>query len=61
MKDELGGKITTELTELRAKTYRYKKVKGTKFCVKKENFNFKYCSEATQLKNRTNQLKKKCT
>ena len=45
MKDELGGKIMTELAALRPKTYSYliddskndKKAKGTKKCVTKIN------------------------
>ena len=44
MKDELGGKIMTELVALRPKTYSYlmdngnsdKKAKGTKKCVIKQ-------------------------
>ena len=64
MKDELGGKI-----RIRAKTYSYligdssedKKAKGPKKCVikRKRNFeNYKNCSEATQLENKINYLKK---
>ena len=48
MKDELGGKITTEFVTLRPKTYSYltddgkenKKVKGTKKCVIKKMIKF---------------------
>ena len=48
MKDELGGKIMTELVALRAKTYSYlmddnievKKGKGTKKCVIKRILKF---------------------
>ena len=48
MKDELGGKITTEFVTLRPKTYSYltddgkedKKVKGTKKCIIKKMIKF---------------------
>ena len=48
-KDELGGKIITEVVALRPKTYAYltddgsnhKKVKGTKMCVIKQKLMFK--------------------
>ena len=48
MKDELGGKITTEFVALRPKTYSYltddckedKKAKGTKKCVIKRRLEF---------------------
>ena len=48
MKDELGGKIMTELAALRPKTYSYlmddgnsdKKAKGTKRCVIKKILKF---------------------
>ena len=48
MKDELGGKITTEFVALRANTYSYltddckedKKAKGTKKCVMKRRLKF---------------------
>ena len=48
MKDELGGKITTEFVALRPKTYSYltndceedKKAKGTKKCVKERRLKF---------------------
>ena len=48
MKDELGGKITTEFVALRPKTYSYltddceedKKAKGTKKCVIKRRLKF---------------------
>ena len=48
MKDELGGKITTEFVALRPKTYSYladnceedKKAQGTKKCVIKRRFKF---------------------
>ena len=67
MKDELGGKIRKEFAALRAKTYSYltgnndedKKAKGTKKCVIKRKLKFedyKNCLEATQLKNKINQL-----
>ena len=48
MKDELGGKIVTELVALRPKTFSYliddgnsdKKAKGTKKCVIKQRLMF---------------------
>ena len=67
MKDELGGKIVTEFARLRAKTYSYlidngsenKKVKGTKKCVVKLNFeDYKHRLEATQIKNKAKHLEK---
>ena len=59
----------TEFAALRPKTYSSlrddsdedKKAKGTKNCVTKRNLKFedyKHCSEATQLENKKNQLKK---
>ena len=69
MKDELGGKIMIKFVGLRAKTYSYligdssedKKAKGPKKCVIKRKLkfeNYKNCSEATQLENKINYLKK---
>ena len=69
MKDELGGKIMTKFSVLRAKTFSYliddgsedKKAKGTKICVIKRKLKFesyKACLEATQLKNKINYLEK---
>ena len=68
-KDELGGKIITKLSGLRAKTYSYlkddgsedKKEKGKRECVIKRKFkfeNYKTCLEATQLENKLNRLNK---
>ena len=67
MKDELGGKIITEFARLRAKTYIYlidngsekKKVKSTKKCVVKRNFeDYKHCLEPTRIKNKAKHLEK---
>ena len=62
MKDELGGKMTTRLAQLRPNTSNYstddsdenKKVKGVKMCVVRGKLKFKdykHCLEATHLKN----------
>ena len=67
MKDELGGKIITEFARLRAKTYIYlidngsenKKVKGTKKCFVKRNFEgYKHCLKPTEIKNKAKHLEK---
>ena len=68
MKDELGGKIMTELVGLRAETYSYlldddsedKKAKGTQICVinRKLKLNHKNRLGATQLDNKKNYLEK---
>ena len=68
MKDELGGKIMTELVGLRAETYSYlldddsedKKAKGTQICVinRKLKLNHKNHLGATQLDNKKNYLEK---
>ena len=65
MKDELCKKIMKEFAELRAKAYSYltennnkdKKAKDTKKCLIKRKLKLEdYCLEATQLKNKLNQL-----
>ena len=69
MKDELGGKIMVKFVGLRTKTYSYsiddgsedKKQKSTKKCVIKRKLkfrNYESCLEATQLKNKINNLEK---
>ena len=68
MKDELGGKIMTELVGLRGETYSYlldddsedKKAKGTQICVinRKLKLNHKNRLGATQLDNKKNYLEK---
>ena len=68
-KDKLDEKIMTKFVGLRSKTYNYlidegsedKKAKSTKKCFIKRKLkfeNYKNCSEATQLENETNYLKK---
>ena len=68
-KDKLDEKIMTKFVGVRSKTYNYlidggsedKKAKSTKKCFIKRKLkfeNYKNCSEATQLENETNYLKK---
>ena len=69
MKDRLGGKIMKKYVGLRAKTNSCliddgsedKKAKGTQKCVIKRKLkfeNYKNCSEATQIENKTNYIEK---
>ena len=62
MKDELGGKISTKIFGLRAKTYSYLADDISKCVSWKENLkfeNYKNCLEATQLDNKIKYLEKK--
>ena len=70
MKDELGGKIMKEFVALRAKTYsclkenndKGKKASGTKNCIIKRKLKFqdyKNCSNAHKIDERTKYLKKR--
>ena len=65
--DELGGKIMTEFSTLRPKTYSYltdnndenKEAEDTKMCVmerKLKSEDYKHCFEATQLENEINRI-----
>ena len=69
-KDELGGRIMTQLTALRPKTYSYltgnryekKKAKDTKKCFIKTKLKFekyKHYLEVNQAENEINQLEKR--
>ena len=61
IKDNLGGKLLKEFIGLRAKTFKEKKVKGTKKCAIKRKLKFKEyknCLEATQLENQINHPEK---